>query len=65
MDGAFTGWEGDFQGYFSGLQVNNSKAYFEAHRRQYEQVVKRPMVALLADLELEFDPESPTRRSVR
>lgn len=52
--GAFTGWKGDFQGFFLGLQMDNSKAYFEAHRRQYEQDVKAPMQALLADLEPEF-----------
>jgi uncharacterized protein (TIGR02453 family) len=52
--GSFTGWKGDFQGFFLGLQMNNSKAYFEAHRRQYEEEVKAPMQALLADLEPEF-----------
>src|SRR4030081_1896494 len=54
MEGTFSGWTGDFQGFFVGLQANNSKAYFESHRRQYEEEVKRPMVALLADLESEF-----------
>src|ERR1700693_2261123 len=54
MAGEFTGWKGDFKGFFVGLQVNNSKAYFESHRKQYEGDVKAPMVALLADLEPEF-----------
>jgi uncharacterized protein (TIGR02453 family) len=54
MDSAFAGWKGDFKGFFLGLQMNNSKAYFESHRKQYEQDVKAPMVALLADLEAEF-----------
>jgi uncharacterized protein (TIGR02453 family) len=52
--GAFKGWTGDFQGYFLGLQMSNTKAYFEAHRKQYEEEVKGPMLALLADLEAEF-----------
>jgi uncharacterized protein (TIGR02453 family) len=52
--GTFRGWTGDFQGFFFGLQMNNSKAYFEAHRRKYEEQVKAPMQALLADLEAEF-----------
>ncbi|HEY3195929.1 MAG TPA: DUF2461 domain-containing protein, partial [Candidatus Dormibacteraeota bacterium] len=52
----FAGWRGDFIGFFLGLQANNSKAYFDAHRRQYEEEVKGPMVALLADLEPEFGP---------
>ena len=54
MEGAFAGWKGDFKGFFLGLKLNNSKAYFESHRKQYEQDVKAPMVALLADLEAEF-----------
>src|SRR5229473_2371869 len=54
MAGAFTGWKGDFKGFFVGLRLNNSKAYFESHRKQYENDVKSPMVALLADLEPEF-----------
>jgi uncharacterized protein (DUF2461 family) len=52
--GAFTGWKGDFQGFFVGLKLNNTKAYFDSHRKQYEEEVKAPMVALLADLEPEF-----------
>jgi len=54
MTGGFTGWKGDFRGFFLGLKMNNSKAYFEAHRQQYQEDVKGPMVALLADLEFEF-----------
>jgi uncharacterized protein (TIGR02453 family) len=54
MEASFAGWKGDFKGFFVGLQVNNSKAYFESHRKQYEHDVKAPMVALLADLESEF-----------
>jgi uncharacterized protein (TIGR02453 family) len=54
MAGAFGGWKGDFKGFFLGLKLNNSKAYFESHRKQYEHDVKAPMVALLADLEAEF-----------
>jgi uncharacterized protein (TIGR02453 family) len=54
MAGGFIGWKGDFRGFFLGLKANNSKAYFEAHRKLYEQEVKGPMVALLADLEFEF-----------
>ena len=54
MAGKFKGWTGDFQGFFVGLKLNNSKAYFDAHRKQYEDEVKGPMVALLADLEPEF-----------
>ena len=61
MGGKFSGWRGDFQGFFLGLKVTNTKIYFEAHRRQYEEEVKAPMVALLADLEPEFGPAHLTR----
>jgi uncharacterized protein (TIGR02453 family) len=59
--GGFKGWKGDFQGFFLGLRMTNSKAYFDAHRRQYEDEVKAPMVALLADLESEFGPAHLSR----
>src|SRR3977135_3680163 len=61
MAGALGGWTGDFVGYFSGLQMSNSKPYFEAHRRQYEHDVKGPMAALLTDLEREFGPARLSR----
>jgi uncharacterized protein (TIGR02453 family) len=61
MDGGFAGWTGDFQGFFLGLRADNSKAYFELHRREYEEAVKAPMVALLADLEPEFGPARISR----
>jgi uncharacterized protein (TIGR02453 family) len=54
MEASFAGWKGDFKGFFLGLRLNNSKGYFESHRKQYEHDVKAPMVALLADLESEF-----------
>jgi len=63
--GNFSGWKGDFKGYFLGLRANNSKAYFEAHRRQYEDEVKAPLVALLADLEAEFGPPRRVSRPNR
>jgi len=53
---AFTGWTGDFRGFFLGLKANNTKAYFQGHRGQYEEVVKGPMLALLSELEPEFGP---------
>jgi uncharacterized protein (TIGR02453 family) len=58
---AFTGWTGDFRGYFLGLKANNTKAYFQVHRPQYEKAVKGPMIALLADLEPEFGPARLSR----
>ncbi|HEY1456194.1 MAG TPA: DUF2461 domain-containing protein [Candidatus Dormibacteraeota bacterium] len=59
--GRFAGWRGDFQGFYLGLQLNNNKAYFESHRRQFEEEVKQPMLALLAELEPEFGPARLSR----
>jgi uncharacterized protein (TIGR02453 family) len=63
--GGFEGWKGDFKGFFLGLRANNNKAYFNAHRRQYEDDVKAPLVALLADLEPEFGPPHRVSRPNR
>jgi uncharacterized protein (TIGR02453 family) len=52
--GEFRGWTEDYQPYFIGLELDNSKSYFEAHRKIYLERVKGPMEALLADLEPEF-----------
>jgi uncharacterized protein (TIGR02453 family) len=57
----FRGWTGDFQAYFIGLKLDNSKSYFEAHRKQYEQDVKAPFTALLGVLEPEFGAAKITR----
>ena len=65
MAGRFTGWKGDFRGFFLGLRLDNSKSYFEAHRKQYEAQVKAPMLALLADLEAEFGPPHRVSRPNR
>src|SRR5438046_8110822 len=65
MAGRVVGWKGDFRGFFFGLRANNNKAYFETHRRQYENEVKAPMLALLADLEAEFGPPHRVSRPNR
>jgi uncharacterized protein (TIGR02453 family) len=53
---AFDGWKGDFVGFFHGLELDNSKRYFEAHRKQYEQEVRGPMAELVAELEPVLGP---------
>jgi len=63
--GRFSGWRGDFKGFFLGLRANNNKAWFDAHRRLYEDDVKAPMLALLADLEAEFGPPRRVSRPNR
>src|SRR5947207_12533595 len=65
MAGSFVGWKGDLKGFFLGLRLNNNKAYFEAHRSQYEDAAKAPMLARLADLEAEFGPPHRVSRPNR
>jgi uncharacterized protein (TIGR02453 family) len=53
---AFDGWKGDFIGFFRGLEMDNSKRYFEAHRKQFETEVRGPMEELVAELEPVLGP---------
>ncbi len=50
----FAGWPKPALQFFTGLQKDNSKSFFEAHRTTYEDDVKGPMEALLAELERDF-----------
>lgn len=56
MDTVFNGWPEDFQRFFIGLELDNSKRYFDAHRDLYEKAVRGPMQALVASLEPEYGP---------
>ncbi len=40
--------------YYEGLEADNTKAYWTDHRATYDEHVRAPMLALLADLEPEF-----------
>jgi uncharacterized protein (TIGR02453 family) len=52
----FGGWPEDFQRFFIGLELDNSKRYFEANRQVYDESVRAPMVALMESLEDEYGP---------
>jgi uncharacterized protein (TIGR02453 family) len=54
MSTAFVGWPEDCQRFFIGLELDNSKRYFEANRRTYEEAVKGPMAALLESLAADY-----------
>ena len=51
---AFRGWRAEALEFFEGLEADNSKRYWEAHRDVYDDVVRAPMEELLADLEPEW-----------
>jgi uncharacterized protein (TIGR02453 family) len=54
MASDFHGWPEEFQPFFIGLELDNSKKYFDAHRETYEKAVKGPMVALVDSLAGEY-----------
>lgn len=53
---SFTGWSDAAVDFYDGLEEDNSKAYWTAHKAQYDEQVKAPMDALLAELAGEFGP---------
>jgi uncharacterized protein (TIGR02453 family) len=50
----FTGWPVEALEFYEGLCADNSKTYWTAHQRFYEERVRAPMAELLAELEPEF-----------
>ena len=53
---AFSGWPIEAVEFYEGLQADNSKVYWQAHKEVYEQCVRGPMEQLLAELSNEFGP---------
>lgn len=53
---AFRGFPRELFTFFEGLQDDNSKAYWTANKATWEEQVRQPMLALLADLADEFPP---------
>ncbi len=50
----FQGWPAEAVDFYQGLEADNSKTYWQAHRGSYDDHVRRPMEQLLAELEPEF-----------
>jgi uncharacterized protein (TIGR02453 family) len=57
----FGGWPKPALRFFNGLKKNNTKAFFEANRPVYEDDVRQPMEALLAELERDVGPGWETK----
>jgi len=51
---AFRGWPVEALEFYEGLEADNSKAYWQAHKDRYETQVRAPMEALLIELAPEF-----------
>lgn len=52
----FSGFPTEALDFYAGLEADNSKSYWEAHRWQYESAVKAPMEALLGTLPDAYPP---------
>lgn len=52
--GRFRGWPVEAVEFLEGLEADNSKQYWTAHKAVYEAKVRAPMEALLAELQPEF-----------
>lgn len=46
----FRGWTDTALAFYEGLEMDNSKAYWQANKEAYEEAVRAPMEALLAEL---------------
>jgi uncharacterized protein (TIGR02453 family) len=74
MSGQFSGFTPDGMQFLVDLAFNNERAWFNAHKADYEQLLKRPLEALCADLAdelakrgvpLRSDPQSSPFRIFR
>lgn len=54
MGGVFRGFGPELYEFFEGITAHNDKAWFTAHRQQYETQVREPLEALFSDLESTF-----------
>jgi len=54
MAATFKGWPAEALEFFEGLQADNTKAYWQAHKGDYETIVRAPMDLLLAELAPEW-----------
>ncbi|MEU7874035.1 DUF2461 domain-containing protein [Dactylosporangium sp. NPDC049140] len=52
----FRGWPAEALEFYDGLEADNSKTYWTAHKSTYDDQVRGPMTELLAELEPEFGP---------
>jgi len=53
---SFGGFSRELFTFLEGLEADNSKAYWDAHKATWEASVREPVEALMADLEPEFGP---------
>jgi uncharacterized protein (TIGR02453 family) len=52
----FRGWPQDALDFYAGLEADNSKTYWLAHKQTYDECVKAPFLGLSDEIEREFGP---------
>jgi uncharacterized protein (TIGR02453 family) len=55
-ESAFRGWPVEAVEFLQGIELDNSKSYWSAHKDLYQEKLLGPMTALLAELAPEFGP---------
>jgi uncharacterized protein (TIGR02453 family) len=53
---SFNGFADEAFEFYEGLSIDNTKAYWTAHKATYEEHVRAPMIELMEALEPEFGP---------
>ncbi len=53
---AFRGWPAEAITFYAGLEADNTKSYWEAHKAVYAEAVKAPFLALSEEVADEFGP---------
>jgi uncharacterized protein (TIGR02453 family) len=62
---AFSGWPDEALTFYEGLEADNSKSYWTAHKAVYEQAVLAPMTELVEELAAQVGGESKIFRPYR
>jgi uncharacterized protein (TIGR02453 family) len=56
---SFTHFTPQALAFLRGIRKNNRKEWFEAHREQYEQALKRPLAALIEEMDVQLATIAP------
>ena len=51
---AFRGWPAEAIEFYEGLEADNTRAYWQDHKKEYDELVRGPMLELLKELADEF-----------
>src|SRR5215471_7262 len=58
---AFQGLPAETFGFYQRLEADNSRSFWEAHKGEYQEYVRKPVLALVDELEAEFGPATVFR----